>query len=124
MEHGNSLAVQWLGLLTFTAKGLGSISGQGTKTPRHVVRLTSPPKKQDHEGDGPGNQGQGPEVKTLRQWPFLCNTKCSSSGCFPQQGGRDEELALVGPGIRSWTCRSLAEHPSADCLCQAGLALS
>ena len=31
---GNSLAVQWLGLLTFTAKGLGSISGQGTKTPR------------------------------------------------------------------------------------------
>ena len=28
---GNSLAVQWLGLCTFTAEGLGSISGQGTK---------------------------------------------------------------------------------------------
>ena len=28
---GNSLAVQWLGLCTFTAEGLGSIPGQGTK---------------------------------------------------------------------------------------------
>ena len=30
----NSLAVQWLGLHTFTANGLGSIPGQGTKTPQ------------------------------------------------------------------------------------------
>ena len=28
---GNSLGVWWLGLCTFTAKGLGSIPGQGTK---------------------------------------------------------------------------------------------
>ena len=28
---GNSLGVQWLGLCTFTAKGPGSIPGQGTK---------------------------------------------------------------------------------------------
>ena len=28
---GNSLAVQWLGLCSFTAKGVGSIPGQGTK---------------------------------------------------------------------------------------------
>ena len=28
---GNPLAVQWLGLGTFTAKGTNSISGQGTK---------------------------------------------------------------------------------------------
>ena len=28
---GNSLAVQWLGLCLFTAKGVGSIPGQGTK---------------------------------------------------------------------------------------------
>ena len=28
---GNSLAVQWLELCTFTAKGLSSIPGQGTK---------------------------------------------------------------------------------------------
>ena len=26
--------VQWLGLCTFTAEGMGSISGQGTKTPQ------------------------------------------------------------------------------------------
>ena len=31
---GNSLAVQWLGLHAFTAKGMGSIPGQGTKIPQ------------------------------------------------------------------------------------------
>ena len=30
-KTGNSLVVQWLGLHTFTAEGLGSIPGQGTK---------------------------------------------------------------------------------------------
>ena len=30
-KRGNSLVVQWLGLCAFTAKGLGSISGWGTK---------------------------------------------------------------------------------------------
>ena len=30
--HGNSLAVQWLGLCAFTVVGPGSIPGQGTKT--------------------------------------------------------------------------------------------
>ena len=30
-EEGNSLAVPWLGHGAFTAKGLGSIPGQGTK---------------------------------------------------------------------------------------------
>ena len=29
---GNSLAVQWLGLYTFTAEGMGLIPGRGTKT--------------------------------------------------------------------------------------------
>ena len=33
---GNSLAVQWLGLRTFTAKGPGSIPGQGIKIPQAV----------------------------------------------------------------------------------------
>ena len=33
---GNSLAVQWLGLRALIAKGLGSISGQGTKIPQAV----------------------------------------------------------------------------------------
>ena len=33
----NSLEVQWLALHAFTAKGLGSIPGQGTKIPPAVV---------------------------------------------------------------------------------------
>ena len=33
-SQGNSLVVQWLGLCTFTAEGLGSIPGQGTKIPQ------------------------------------------------------------------------------------------
>ena len=31
---GNSLVVQWLGLRAFTAEGLGSIPGRGTKIPQ------------------------------------------------------------------------------------------
>ena len=31
---GNSLVFQWLGLHAFTAQGLGSIPGQGTKIPK------------------------------------------------------------------------------------------
>ena len=34
MDVGNSPAVQWLGLFTFTAEGLGSIPDQGTKIPQ------------------------------------------------------------------------------------------
>ena len=34
--YGNSLAVQWLGPRAFTAEGLGSIPGQGTKIPQAV----------------------------------------------------------------------------------------
>ena len=33
---GNSLVVKWLGLRAFTAKGQGSIPGQGTKIPQAV----------------------------------------------------------------------------------------
>ena len=36
--HGNSLAVQWLGLCSFTAEGPGSIPGQGAKIPHAVQR--------------------------------------------------------------------------------------
>ena len=31
---GNSLVVQWLELQTFTAKGVGSVPGRGTKNPQ------------------------------------------------------------------------------------------
>ena len=33
---GNSLAVLWLGLHTFTAEGMGSIPGRGTKIPQDM----------------------------------------------------------------------------------------
>ena len=33
-RDGNSLEVQWLGLSTLTAEGLGSIPGQETKIPQ------------------------------------------------------------------------------------------
>ena len=38
MSFGNSLAVQWLGLCAFTARGLGSIPGWGTKIPQAMQR--------------------------------------------------------------------------------------
>ena len=41
IKAGNSLAVQWLGLGTFTAEGLGSFPGWGTKTDRQTDRHTS-----------------------------------------------------------------------------------
>ena len=41
---GNSLAVQWLGLHTFTAKGPGSIPGQGTKIPHPACCMVWPPQ--------------------------------------------------------------------------------
>ena len=51
MEHvffvensGSSLAVQWLGLCAFTAMGLSSIPGQGTKIPQ--AEWYSPKQKQ------------------------------------------------------------------------------
>ena len=38
LSVGNSLAVQWLGLGTFTAEGLGSISGRRSKIPQAAWR--------------------------------------------------------------------------------------
>ena len=33
-NHGNSLVVQWLGLCAFTAEGVSSVPGGGTKIPQ------------------------------------------------------------------------------------------
>ena len=35
---GNSLVVRWVGRCAFTAEGMGSIPGQGTKIPQAVQR--------------------------------------------------------------------------------------
>ena len=45
MCPGTSLTVQWLGLLTFTAEGPGSIPGRGTKIPQATWCASPPPKK-------------------------------------------------------------------------------
>ena len=37
-NYGNSLVVQWLGFRAFTARGAGSIRGQGTKIPQAARR--------------------------------------------------------------------------------------
>ena len=42
---GNSLAVQWLGIGTFTVNGLGSILGQGTKILQDVWRASPRQRK-------------------------------------------------------------------------------
>ena len=42
-KTGNSLAVQWLGLGTFTAEGTGSVLGGGTKIP--ASRVAQPKNK-------------------------------------------------------------------------------
>ena len=36
VDSGNSLAVQWLGLCAFTARGVGLIPGWGTRIPHTV----------------------------------------------------------------------------------------
>lgn len=38
---GNCLAIQWLGLSTYTSEGLGSISGWGTKIPQTMAQPTT-----------------------------------------------------------------------------------
>ena len=43
----NSLGLQWLGLCTFTAKGQGSIPGQGTK----ILQVTRQDQKIDRQLD-------------------------------------------------------------------------
>ena len=46
-SFGNSLVVQWLGHLTLTAKGAGSVTVQGTKIPQATQgSYKENPKKQ------------------------------------------------------------------------------
>ena len=45
---GNSLVVQWLGLFTFNAEGMGSIPGRGTKIPQAAQQGQKRKKKAIH----------------------------------------------------------------------------
>ena len=46
IKAGNSLAVQWLGLGTFTAEGLGSFPGWGNKILRKLCNTVKKKKKE------------------------------------------------------------------------------
>ena len=50
-QRENSLAVQWLGLCTFTAKGPGSIPGQRTNIPQ-ASRCGQKKKKKKKKNEG------------------------------------------------------------------------
>ena len=43
LYNGNSLTVQWLEFVAFTAEGLGSIPGLGTKNPQASCGAKNPP---------------------------------------------------------------------------------
>ena len=45
--HGNSLIIQWFELCAFTAKGPGSIPGQGTYSPSMHLELEHEKKKKN-----------------------------------------------------------------------------
>lgn len=53
-REGNCLAVQWLGLGTFAAEGLGSIPGRGTEIPQ--ARLHSRKRERETGRDGRTNR--------------------------------------------------------------------
>ena len=48
-REGTFLAVQWLGLGTFTAEGLSSIPGPGTEIPQ--ARLHSRKREREKQGE-------------------------------------------------------------------------
>ena len=88
LHTGNSLAVQWLGLRTFIAKGPGSIPGQGTRIPQDAWH--SQKKKNCHY----------PVIKSLwgaslvAQWLRIC---------LPMQGTRVRALVWEDPTCRGAT---------------------
>ena len=59
MKTGNSLAVQWLGVGTFTAEGPGSIPGQGTKIPQQATWCGKKERKEGRKKEeGRRNEGR------------------------------------------------------------------
>ena len=80
--RGNSLAIRWLGLHALTAKGPGSIPGQGTKIPQ-ACKLCGAAKKQTNKrpqnihrepGTALGNKMGAPKWKyPLKMCELYCN---------------------------------------------------
>ena len=64
--RGNSLAVQWLGLCTFTAKGLGSILGRGTKILQAALNRRKKKKEEKKEEE------KGSEQLLIKSFGTVC----------------------------------------------------
>ena len=97
----------------------------------HKLRGAAKKKNMKHnpeggEGGGTGDQGQCPEVKPCHSGqrppsltPSAPVPRASWAGMW------HEDPALVDPAYQPWPrCAAWLSIPSADCLCQVGLALS
>ena len=108
-EHtGNSLAVQWLGLCTFTAKGAGSIPGQGTEIPQAVRRGEKNPK----------NILKNKKIQNLTTLPHLHCCPPALSLVFPQllralshKAGSGTQIKHLIPSV-PWSEPWDSSHPT------------
>ena len=73
MDLGNSLVVQWLGLCTLTAKGIGSVPCWGTKIPQ-AMHHKQKKKKEKKKGHGSkGLQNLLSLYKYTLKFPCICS---------------------------------------------------
>ena len=78
------LMVQWLGLCTFTAKGVGSIAGRGTKIPQ----ATKKQRKAHSCGAGKGLGWSVSQDEMLRWYPEILRFR----DCAPQASSDSWDL--------------------------------
>ena len=78
------LMVQWLGLCTFTAKGVGSITGRGTKIPQ----ATKKQRKAHSCGAGKGLGWSVSQDEMLRWYPEILRFR----DCTPQASSDSWDL--------------------------------
>ena len=86
IKAGNSLAVQWLGLGTFTAEGLGSFPGWGTKI---LSKLCSTVKKKKKKN----TQKNRKYAVFIRKCIYLINPKMN--GFLSIKGKRNNKLKYI-----------------------------
>ena len=98
---GNSLVVQWLGLCTFTAEGVGSVPGWGTKIPQAVRRGQKEKKKKFRLMFVDGSKQSGVKMRLLSVLQLKSETNWGDSG--PQLCYR---VALLNVRVAASMCRS------------------
>ena len=70
-EQSNSLVVQWLGLYAFTAEGLGSVPGQGTKDP--ICHMVWPKQINERGAEKTAGQGLGDLHGHVKKQSWVCS---------------------------------------------------